>query len=86
MDWAVTAKDWAGGTSATELVIELDEDLTLRIDVHRIVMHGPNVWFVSCRRLNIDSEILESPNLEDAKVEALQVVRSLAEKCVRALS
>jgi hypothetical protein len=46
----------------------------VRINVHRY-LHSKSGWYVTCQQVNIDSYCLNEPLLEDAKREAVTLVR-----------
>lgn len=54
----------------------------IRIDVHRHIHYPPDVWLLSCDALRIDNNELPSRDIEDAKCEAVAVVRGLLEAAI----
>lgn len=57
----------------------------IRIVVHRHIHHAPDVWLLSCDALRIGNE-LKSRDIEDAKGEALAIVRTFLEEAIAGLT
>lgn len=49
---------------------------TLRVVLHRRRLDDPKVWFMSCSDINIDGRRLEAVDVDDAKAEALELLRA----------
>jgi hypothetical protein len=74
---------WQRGSSATSQVLYYQDGK--RVTVHNYIGHDPNEWFVTCHDLGIEKVDLKSETIEEAKVEALQLVLKRAQRAVEAL-
>lgn len=57
---------------------------SLRISVHRHI-HYPGKWLLSVRELSIETRILRSHDLEQARAEALEYVTKFVDSMVKDL-
>lgn len=55
----------------------------LRVTVHRLHRAPPDLWFVSCPTLGIDTRRLKAADAAEAKVEALGIVYTYASNYAR---
>jgi len=54
-----------------------------RLSVHRHIYFKPDVWLCSCHGI-CDCQPLESKDIDQAKVEALQMFRAILAKAIEA--
>lgn len=76
---------WKDKIKASELY---EADLffgEFRLTIHRHVYHPPNVWLASCHGL-FSQSVLKSIDPEDAKIEAVKLVRAVLEHALEDIS
>jgi hypothetical protein len=54
----------------------------VQIVVHRHIHFPPDAWLLSCAALRIDNRQLKSKDVDEAKQEAVRIVRELLEEAI----